>query len=323
MTLLDQVIDGATDDSVSTANLLRKFLVLGSRLKSPEITEWASGELNGLGQTRLADYPVYRGPLRVGVHVTFNGYGMTVVHPLTAEAVPDEGGFRLTNFNHYFNQPIAELEALANAEGDHTAPWPTSTLSKFQKWNEEGRTIQVEDLGVLSVVKNIPRTMIYGVIDNIRTKAMELALEIQARYPEAGEHDGPTFDDPTVRNNVTYTVNNHLYGNNNNVGVGENVTQDQTTTIASGENVTQTVNISKGDTAGLMEFMAAKGLDASGQEALAAAITNDGSTPGEGIGEFLSKITKGIFKFGGEVASPALIALAKVGIGGFFGVPLG
>lgn len=63
MTLLDQIIDGATSDTVGTANLLRKIHIVSHRLQAPELLAWIDGELNGYTGQQWPVLPSYRGPL--------------------------------------------------------------------------------------------------------------------------------------------------------------------------------------------------------------------------------------------------------------------
>ncbi|GAA1745327.1 hypothetical protein [Microbacterium paludicola] len=51
MSLLDEIITGATDDAVSTTNLLRKVRVVAHYLGAADLTAWVKGELNGYDST--------------------------------------------------------------------------------------------------------------------------------------------------------------------------------------------------------------------------------------------------------------------------------
>jgi hypothetical protein len=95
MTTLDALINGLSDDNLTTSNALRKFLVVGKRLKSDVIVDWANGELNGLNGVDLEDYPIYRGSLEVPVQALFTGpFGAWQKQLISAEDVPDEQDFR-------------------------------------------------------------------------------------------------------------------------------------------------------------------------------------------------------------------------------------
>lgn len=309
MSLLDRVIDGASEDTVTTGNLLRQVITLGRRMKSDDLVAWAMNELNGYPETQLSDVPAYRGPLQVPVEVFAGGYFQsTKRYFLNKEDVPDENEFRKYQFHTWLYQPMAELERLAAADSDPGQAWPNQAVAMYIRWCEEQRAPHYPDFNPLSVRKIIPRTMLHGIIDSVRTRALLFALDIQAEFPDAGEPNGPTTDTPKVRDAVTYNINNHIYGGTN--------------TVANGENITQNVQIKQGDTESLLAFFKNQGLDEAGQAELQAAIAEDGEQPGAGISGFLKKLASGTIKLGGAAATPALTSAAKVGLGLFFGVPI-
>lgn len=309
MSLLDRVVDGASNDTVSTGNLLRQVITLGHRMKSPELVSWAMNELNGYSETQIDELPDYRGPLLVPVQVFASGYfRSSKKYLLNKEDVPDEGHFRKVHFNVWLNQPLAELERLAALDEDPGQAWPNQAVGQYVTWCQEDRAVHFPDFNALSVRKIIPRTMLHGIIDSVRTRALLFALDIQTEFPDAGEPNGPTTDTPKVRDAVTYNINNHIYGGTN--------------TVANGENNTQNVQINQGDTQALLDFFKNQGLDEAGEAELQAAIKEDGDKPGGGVSTFIQKLTAGTIKLGGAVATPALIAAAKVGLGLFFGVPI-
>lgn len=309
MSLLDRVIDGASEDTVSTGNLLRQVITLGRRMKSDELVTWAMNELNGYPETNLSELPAYRGPLQVPVEVFASGYFQTSKkYFINKEDFPDTHDFRKWQFHTWLYQPMAELERLAAADVDPSQSWSNQALAVYIKLCEENRAPHYPDFNPLSVRKIIPRTMLHGIIDSVRTRALLFALDVQAEFPDAGEPNGPTTDTPKVRDAVTYNINNHIYGGTN--------------AVANGENITQNVHIEQGDTQALLDFFKEQGLDQSGQAELAAALEEDGGKPGSGIARFLKRLGEGALNFGGKVVTPALETLAKAAIAAHFGVVL-
>lgn len=309
MSLLDRVIDGASDDTVSTGNLLRQVITLGRRMKSDDLVTWAMSELNGYPETSLSDLPAYRGPLLVPVEVFASGYFQSSKkYFINKEDFPDENEFRKWQFHTWLYQPMAELERLAAADVDPGQAWPNQALAVYIALCEQNRAPHYADYNPLSVRKIIPRTMLHGIIDSVRTRALLFALDVQAEFPNAGEPNGPTTDTPKVREAVTFNINNHIYGGTN--------------TVANGENITQNVQIKQGDTEALLSFFKNQGLDDAGQAELRSVIAEDGDKPGPGVEGFLKKLALGTIKFGGAAATPALTSAAKVGLGLFFGVPI-
>nr|WP_176705809.1 hypothetical protein [Arthrobacter sp.]AXV46399.1 hypothetical protein pA40H2_p43 [Arthrobacter sp.] len=309
MTILNQLIDGLTDDSISTSNALRKFLVVGKRLKYEPITSWVNSELNGFTHVPLDDYPTYRGPFKVPVEVVFAGsFGSEQKHFITEEVVPDERGFRAANFYMYFSEPVAELEQLAQSTGHFSQSWSTTAASQLQKWSDEGRAPKVPMHGVRSVEKRISAPLIRGVIDSVRNKALLLALDLQADFPDAGEFGGPTVQDKEVEKNVNYHFETHIHGGTNTVGMGEKVTQN--------------VKIDQGDSKALMLALEKLGLAQEDRAALGEAIAKDGNKPGEAIKEFLTRLGTGAIKIGGAVATPGVVLSVKAAITAFTGIPI-
>jgi hypothetical protein len=309
VTILNQLIDGLADDALSTSSTLRKFLIVGSRLKSGAITEWVNGELNGLGKLPVEQYPIYRGPLQAPVEVLFTGpFGSWQKHFISREAVPDDGGFRAAHFDIYFNESIAELEQLAQSDGDLRQVWPTLAVAKLEQWSQEGRAPRVEMHGIHSVEKRISRPMIHGVIDAVRNKALMLALDLQADFPDAGEMGGPTVQDQEVGKVVKYHFETHIHGGTNTVGMGENVTQN--------------VNITQGDSEALMVALEKLGLGLEDRKSLGEALEKDGNKPGNAVKDFLAKLATGAIKIAGTAATEPAIAAVKIAITGFTGIPV-
>lgn len=321
MTTLDALINGLTDDAVTTSNALRKVLVVGKRLRSSAIVDWANHELNGFGNLPVQQFPSYRGPLQAPVEVLFVGYGGSwAKHFITRESVPDDGGFRKAYFDVYFNEPIAELENLSRAERDASQRWPTDAVAQLQRWSEEGRAPQMEMHGIHSVEKIIPRSMLHGVIDSVRNKALMLALDLQDEFPQAGEVGGPTVDDTKVGQVVNLHFNNTFHGGTNSVAQGENV--NQTVTVGQGESVNQTVTVQQGDSEALMLALEKIGLALEDRQALGEALEKDGNKPGNAVMDFLKKLGTGVIKIAGTAAANPAITMVKAAITGFTGIPI-
>lgn len=309
MTILNQLIDGLTDDEISTSSALRKFLVVGSRLKYEPIKRWVNNELNGFGSVSIKDFPVYRGPLTVPVQVTFaGGFGSVHKHFITEEVVPDERGFRAAGFYIYFSESVAQLEQLSKATDNLSQSWSSSSTAKLEEWSIAGRAPMVPMHGIRSVEKKISPALVRGVVDSIRNTALMLALDLQSDFPEAGEVGGPTVQDREVEKNVSFHFETHIHGGTNTVGMGENVTQN--------------VKIEQGDFEALTRVLKDLGLSQTDRETLVKALDEDGNKPGEAVKRFLSKLGEGALEIGGSIASPGIIAGVKAALSAFTGIPL-
>lgn len=309
MTILDQLIDGLTEDSLSTSNALRKFLVVGSRLQSEPIKEWVNGELNGYGTTPVERYPSYRGPLSTPVEVLFVGpFNSSQKYYLAAHEVPDEREFRQAFFYVYLNQSLASLEEMTRSKEPMGSPWPTTAVMQLRRWSNELKAPNLEMHEVHSAKQLVSKPLLHGVIDAVRNKALQLALDLQADVPDAGESGGPTVQNKEVERKVSFHFETHIHGGTNTVGMGENVTQN--------------VAIKQGDSEALMVALEKLGLAQQERQSLREALQKDGNKPGQAVKDFLSKLGAGLIKIGGDAATQPAIAAVKTMITAFTGVPV-
>lgn len=59
--LVPELVDMASTPAVSTADLLRRALVVARRLAVPEFVDWINSELNGYGAVEVPDYRTIEG----------------------------------------------------------------------------------------------------------------------------------------------------------------------------------------------------------------------------------------------------------------------
>lgn len=243
MTLLDDVIDQASDGDA--AAMLRKLMIVAHRLGAAELLAWVKGELNGYDDAD--SLPTYRGPLNITVHAVIAGPGGSQgKNTLSKQGVPDgfEGLFQL-----WMMDPLAGLEAFASTDNGISIPWDPAAVGFYNRWIKDGKVPFIEGWGVYGAHKWLSSGTLRGIVDVVRTKALELALDLQSRYPNAGEKDGPTVADPAVQATVTHITNN-IYGPVNG--------------LAQGGTVSQNVTVQVGDIAGALdaakEFLASESM---------------------------------------------------------------
>lgn len=70
--------------------------------------------------------------------------------------------------------------------------------------------------GLQSACKVITPTEVRAVLDTVRTRVLNLALELERVAPQAGEPDAPAADAAAVQ----YVVTNNIYGDGNATAVG-------------------------------------------------------------------------------------------------------
>lgn len=259
MSLLDQIIHGASESSVPTVDLLRKIRVVSHRIHASETTEWVQHELEGYPGDAPEKVPSYRGPLTVPVLGTYSGpFGSGATQHLPMAGVPEEAVPAM--FQVWLTQPVAELEVLASHSDDPSMPWNSWQVIRWNEWEQEGVVPRLEHMGLLFAKRVLPRNLLRGITDIIRNNALTFALELQAQYPEAGEVNGPTTANPEV-SQVVNTFNNNIYGSGNN--------------LAFGDHNSQTVNIAQGDLEGLLKTATDLGLDKDARNELATIVASD------------------------------------------------
>lgn len=104
-------------------------------------------------------------------------------------------------------------------------PWDPAAVGLYNGWIDEGKVPFIELWGVYSATKSISPSTVQGIVDIVRTKALELALDLQAEFPDAGEVGGPTINEPAVQEAVTHITNN-IYGPVNGFAQGNKIRQN-------------------------------------------------------------------------------------------------
>jgi hypothetical protein len=212
ISLLREIQADAIDSTVQLATLLRKCKVLAARLGNAEFKQWIDNELNGY-ETK-EDLPPYR-ILHVNSQGNFRGsfqsWLKNVDIPLSY--LPKE--FRERVSRSYLRQSISALETLAAeaAGGTLQEPWNPDLLVRI------GDEI-IEDMSRWQAWKVIPATGIIAVLDNVRNRVLNFALEIEAEAPDAGE--APINSSPVPQEKVHQIFNTKIYGNVQNLATASN-----------------------------------------------------------------------------------------------------
>jgi hypothetical protein len=257
MSLLDEIIAGASNDKVSTANLLRKVIVVSHRLCAAEIRQWAEHELNGYDADQ-DHLPAYRGPMPASAHARYAGPGGSSANTtLSSNNIPDwfQQFFEVT-----LRQPLAELEVAAAADEDPVIPWPGEAVVQWNRWEQDGTVPSIQYMNVLFASTVVSRMAVRGVIDRIRNSALTFALELQREFPNAGEIGGPTVADVEVQQ-VIHNITNNIHGDGVNIAIGSGNTQ-----IAA---------VAPGDLIGFLQAVRELGIDGDELSELAAIVTSD------------------------------------------------
>ncbi|MBM2827261.1 MAG: hypothetical protein HW403_1325, partial [Dehalococcoidia bacterium] len=91
-----------------------------------------------------------------------------------------------------------------------------------------------ENMECLQAWKQVPPAAIEHVLDTVRNRLLTFILELEERYPEAGEEDlsqGKEFPEEEVKQ----VFNTYILGSHNVVASGGSVTQTVEQTVAKGD----------------------------------------------------------------------------------------
>lgn len=277
---MERAIDALSDPTVKIADALRRLLVVARRIGATDLAEWIKQELGGYGGRD--EIPDYRDGSNLPIAIRFDGYGgASVTRRMSSIELPAELSSATDNFK--LVMPLAELEALAVDDGDADPQnqLPGFWLQRYRKLADEGRAPQVSMYIANHAAVVVPRTYLRGLLDRIKTVALDLALDIEDVSPEAGDTGGPTVTtEPGLREAVASHMT-MIFASNS------------TVSVASGAGASA-VQLQAGDRDGLLAA-ARSILDESGVEDLDAALRDDGGKPGGATRRFLDRVRSGSY----------------------------
>jgi hypothetical protein len=307
VTLLERIILAAEGDG-SVPSLLRMLKTLASRTGTAELGEWANREL--VGYPSKAPVPGYRGPFEMQVYATFHdGYGRRDTNvPIDTKRFPAE--VRELLFQLSFREPIAEIQAYVEQESSTNFAWTPDVVLDYNRAVMSGEVLPVMVPGwqMESAAGHIPKSRIAGILDQVRTVAHDLALEVEQSAPTAGEPGTSAEMNAKaaiiITNNFDFS-NANLSGSNNAInssGFSQNITMPE-----------------KGDRASLEQVLREAGVSDSEIARLRAAIAEDTDASEGGVGsrvrEWLREQTSGVL--------PAVATVITQAVFAFYGLPVG
>lgn len=301
MTLLDDIIAEALDDAVSTTSLLRKIVVVAHNLDAESLGAWARGELNGYEE--VSQLPAYRANIKTPVVGHWSGFHQsTARQPVSPAGVPAEA--RAPLFTVQMIQSVTELEDLAGADADPGVAWDPQHVGFYNTWIDQGLVPHLEGFNLVSARRVIPRSFIKGVLNTVRNKALDLALELQRANPQAGTLNGPTVAEPPIASAVV-NVTNNIFGNSNNIAVGD-ASQQHTSVVAN-------------DVESLVRAARALGLEEDGLDALRDAAGAPVANRSDRLGEVLARVRAGAFTLAAGVGADLLASTLEPLVKQFLG----
>jgi AbiTii len=300
MSLLHDIQAAAMDPQQSVGDLLRKCQVLAYRLQHEPLKTWVAYELGGYPSG--ADLPEYRRDHACVVRANLGGPGQLLRNvQVPVSYLPDP--WSRTAARASFFQGVGELESMAAATTDANfrSEIPAEVFADVEIY--DGFT-------TLQMWTVIPGAMVAGVVDQIRTRALTFALELEALDPEAGDSAGRTLQ--ASPQSINQIFNTQVLGGTLNWASGAG-------------HVSQTVvSVVPGDFDSLAAYLREHGVEDAELADLRAAIdadAGDGSEhePGPRVRDWIGKLMVRIASSGGRIAESASGGLIAEGIVRFLG----
>lgn len=174
------------------ADLLRKVILFGGRVGSPELREWASQELKGfqgVERLQLPTYRVIRAPVLLDAVVGFN---QVTRFPVPESALPDwVDELDLLPLR----QGVRELEAMA--EGGQEMRFGVPGADVLGSYLDQ-RSDQADLQTTYAIYWVVSPVTFAGVVDQIRTALSELVGELVAADPDTETDPTPSQIDQAV-----------------------------------------------------------------------------------------------------------------------------
>ncbi|MFC1410744.1 hypothetical protein ACEZCY_16525 [Streptacidiphilus sp. N1-12] len=174
---LDRLEDDVLDESRPLAPILRQVIALGGHANSAPLRAWALRELQGYEGTEgpIPDYRKITVPL---VMDGFDGRFQFTEQPVSMFDLPDFAREELGN-ELRLGQGAGQIESLLAGPPDETvrmSPPMAAELAQFMNQNSSRR--------VLRLYWTVHRSALEGVLDQIRTRLVQLVGELRAAMPQ-------------------------------------------------------------------------------------------------------------------------------------------
>lgn len=294
--LLDEIIELATDNKQPLTVVLRKCLVLAHQLKNERLKAWANQELNGYDSAEsVPEYRIvparatgdFSGPFQSGLR-----------NWLIPPAVLEKEHRHFAEVVH-LTQAISAYEDVASRADDGVIQydWPANLVLYYQT-----RIRFTQRMALNYARQTISKQSIIELVDTIRNRTLNLALELQA---ELGEQD-PKKVPPAKNEQIDKTITTIIFGGTNVFASGQSQVN---------ANINQQV-INVGNRAELDSVLRRSGLSDEELEELSQAESEDGPKKmGKGVMGWIKKtapkVLAGGVKIGAEVGQKLLTEWLK------------
>jgi len=300
MTLLEQIIESAIDTATPLSVLLRKCLLLAHELRNERLKAWANQELNGYpGDGELPDYRI----IGAGAKGNFSGYGGSSltnypIPPATLDKKHQSFAEKVE-----FRQAISAYEEAAKrSDATVVFEWPANLALYY------GRKIY-RDYSLIAAWQTIPNSAIAEVLDAIRNRTLNMALELKSEIgveKNLGTISGDKAD--RINESITQNIFNgpaYFAASGSQVTVSQTNHSHAVITIATREDLDKALH--------------GVGLKSDEITELSSALNDDGATVGKSVKAWITKtapkVLAGGVQMGSEVAKALLSEWVKQSLG--------
>lgn len=161
--LVPELVNMASDPTISTADLLRRALVVARRLSVPELVNWINSELNGYGDEEVPEYRKVIGHLHAE-----DPYRGDVPFQ-----VPQEIAEVVTSIP--LPQPLPELQQLAKSESLLRRYFPAPQEKILMQMMVDGSGFATRPFVKFSPIQ------IGGLVERVRSRILDWALDLEGR----------------------------------------------------------------------------------------------------------------------------------------------
>jgi hypothetical protein len=202
--LLDKIIELATNTDKPLSVLLRQCVVLGHELKNDSIKNWANQELSGY--TDPTKVPQYR-IVNAGAKGTFRaGYAFpSIIRPIPTGSM--EENHRWAADTVYLVEPVSSYESNLKAAKGHSLhyQWTADMVVYYQDRFMPGHALTM-------AWQEVPWGAIAGLLDTLRTRVLNVALDIKAEIGESDADLKTVATSSEKAEKINHIVINHIYG---------------------------------------------------------------------------------------------------------------
>ncbi len=301
MGLVAEIRDDAVRPDVPTSVLLRKCLVLASRLGHQPLMEWVQYELNGYPDD--APLPSYRGPHALTPMAHLAGPFRSEVRNLQVPigAIPE---YAREWLKHETREALAGLEhtvrqAESKGLGSLRVHLPADLAPQVEIY--EGHT-------TVQLWLEIPLSLGVAILDQVRNRVLNFALEIEKEDPRAGEAE--IGSQPIPEDRVAQIFNVVVMGGEHSWSLGSS---GQTIQLIE-------ANVQPGELKSLVEFLRGQGLPESQIKELEQALEEDGSITGAEPGPQTKGWLRRTADKAGEVGSSVAAGVITAALNRYLGL---